>query len=468
MVPSNRFPEQLMRQLKTLFALGRQDTPPPRLLVAVSGGMDSMVLLTVLGQIASRYPLQLVAGHVHHGLRGEEADGDAALVQHWAAYLGVSCTVCHLSEAEIQQMKTGNLEEEARYLRYRALAAMAAEVGCHAICTAHTRDDQAETVLHRIARSTGWAGLCGILPRREEGTVPIIRPLLIFGRDTIEAYARAEGVPSRMDSMNLDPSFTRVRIRKEILPYLRETLNPALDKALAHLADLAQEEEQYWQNHLAFLLSRLGPASRVEPCPRSDFLRLTRAEQRRLLRHCCGRGMSEPSFPQIEAMLGLIGGTKPQGEIHLTSSWYLYRRYEVFFFAPPMPPGRPLLQRNLTIPGETWIAEWGWRITARFLSRAEYENHKNAPDSLFLPADALGDLVWIRSRRAGDIMSPAGMQGRKKVKKILQELEISFEARERVPVIGRGDTILALAGLCISREGMVREDTQRILWLQWE
>jgi tRNA(Ile)-lysidine synthase len=200
---------------------------------AVSGGADSVALLR--GLIAAGVGPVTVA-HFNHLLRGAEADADEAFVRDLAARLGLECRT---GSADVASAAAGdNLEATARRLRYDWLARVAADVGAGWVATGHTADDQAETVLHRLIRGTGVRGLRGIAARRAVGSVEIVRPLLTVTRADVLAYLTDRGQPFRDDATNADPTFTRNRIRHELLPLLR-TFNPVVAAALARLAEQA-------------------------------------------------------------------------------------------------------------------------------------------------------------------------------------------------------------------------------------
>ena len=194
-------------------------------MVAVSGGADSVALLRALVEIGAT----VVIGHVNHQLRGDESDGDERFVIELARTLGVPARTVGV------QIESGNVEAEARRLRYDWLTELAGEVGASWIATGHTADDQAETVLHRLIRGTGLQGLRGIAPVREH----ILRPMLAITRTDLIDYLHFHVQPFRTDSTNADTAFTRNRIRAEVLPLLR-TFNPAIVDVLGRLSVQAE------------------------------------------------------------------------------------------------------------------------------------------------------------------------------------------------------------------------------------
>lgn len=228
-------------------------------IVAVSGGADSVALLRALRACRAN----CLVAHVNHQLRGEESDGDEQFVRELCATLGIECRV---TRADVAALATSdNLESTARRVRYDFFAEVAREVNATWIATAHTADDQAETVLHRLIRGTGLQGLRGIARTKpatatantsETATPHIIRPLLAVTRDDVIAHLAEIRQPYRTDSTNADTRFTRNRIRHELLPLLR-SFNPDVVNALAHVAEHANEAHAIITGTAAELLAKV-------------------------------------------------------------------------------------------------------------------------------------------------------------------------------------------------------------------
>ncbi len=224
--------------------------PPQRwkdltVLLAVSGGADSVALLRAMHAQKAEGTGQLAVAHFHHGLRGLEADADQELVEAICSEAGVTCHVGHGEVGELAQSEGDGLEAAARTARYRFLQQTAQRLGARYVVTAHTADDQMETILHRIVRGTGIAGLRGMPRARELGpAVALIRPLLALRRSEVLAYLGAIGQPCRFDTSNLDTRLTRNRIRRELLPQLAAEYNPGVGEALLRLGQLAGEAQE--------------------------------------------------------------------------------------------------------------------------------------------------------------------------------------------------------------------------------
>lgn len=213
-----------------------------RVLVGVSGGPDSVLLLIGLAELRAEFTLELFAAHVHHGWRGAEADADAEFVAELGRSLSLPTEVLHIMPERKAAHAGKSVEEAARDARYELLIEAAGRNGCMAIAVGHTADDQAETVLHHILRGTGLAGLGGMPAERSlTESIRLVRPLLSVTRAEILQFLADRNQPYRIDATNAEPSLTRNRLRIELLPLLRDQFNPQVDAALLRLAQQAAE-----------------------------------------------------------------------------------------------------------------------------------------------------------------------------------------------------------------------------------
>lgn len=295
--------------------------PGMRLAVAVSGGADSVALLRALVNAASEIGLVLSVAHLHHGIRSADADADAKFVADLAANLGL---VFHRREVDAPaaaQKNRETLEEAARNLRYAWFAELLASGVADAVATAHTLDDQAETVLHKFLRGAWTEGLGGIHPVLAQPQGPILRPFLGVRRHAIEAWLASIGQPWREDATNADTAHTRNRLRHDLLPALA-AYNPRIYEQLANLATLARDEDAYWQAELARILPPLllpgrpvrggGRAASTDPNETSVALEIDRlpasaAVRRRILRAAARHLGVALNFDQTERLLAMCG-----------------------------------------------------------------------------------------------------------------------------------------------------------------
>jgi tRNA(Ile)-lysidine synthase len=291
-------------------------------LVAASGGVDSTVLLHGLRELSQELDLKLAVGHVNHGLRGQESDADEASVRQLAARLDLDFAS---RRVEPQAMRVGTpssrrptLQEASRQLRYGALGSLAEELRVDLVATGHTADDQAETVLLRLLRGTGPAGLAGIPARSRDGQV--VRPLLRIPRQEIETWARGRGLSWREDASNRSLGYARNRLRERWLPGLARDFNPQLLRAVGDLAEAQYQESEWFEAEVEreatarFLLD--GDSLWIE---RKDWAALPAALARRLARralHALGAGRTV-SRVHLERMLHFLAEGRPGARLEL-------------------------------------------------------------------------------------------------------------------------------------------------------
>lgn len=300
-------PADADRILNVRWLRGVDGFPARGVVVAASGGLDSMTLLHALcawcGPEAAR---RLHVAHLNHGLRGAEADADARFVAETAARLGLQWTVEQANVGHAAAATRGNVEAVARRMRYAFLRRTAERVGAAFIATAHTQSDQAETVLLRLVRGTGPDGLTALAPLRpveDDSPVLVIRPLLATPRAHVAAYAQRYGVAFREDATNRDLARARNRLRHVVIPEL-ERLNPQLGAALARLAQLAREDGDYLKTVVAEWLARHARrAGRRWALPVAELTALPPALRRRVL-HAVAQRKEYPAvaFHHIEAI----------------------------------------------------------------------------------------------------------------------------------------------------------------------
>ena len=326
-------------------ALRRLGLGGRRVLVAVSGGVDSVVLAQALHELSEREGLKLLIGHVNHGLRGRESEADQAAVEALGARLGLDVEVARAEPGPLREGRSSRdrptLQEAARTVRYAALAELAARRGAEHVATAHNADDQAETVLLRLLRGTGPDGLGGIPERSPDGR--IVRPLLGVSREAIERFARERGLEWREDASNARLAYTRNRLRLRWLPGLARDFNPRLLRAIGALAE-AQRQDSAWiaalvEREAASRFTREGAWLRIDA---KDWSSLPEALARRLARSAlqqCGAARHVTRV-HLERMQRFLRSARPGSAIELPGGLRLRRDRDGFRLGPAAaPPG---------------------------------------------------------------------------------------------------------------------------------
>ena len=317
--------------------------PHESVVCAVSGGVDSVVMLHALHQVnrRKRLGLTLHAAHIDHGLRDDSAE-DAEWVGTLAGRLGLPFTGRRVYVPALLRRERSSIEEAARKARYNALEQMAIDLGATCVAVAHHADDQAETVLHHIIRGTGMAGLAGMAaarPIRDESPVLLIRPMLEFTREEIEDYAGARGLEFREDSTNLDVSLTRNRIRRQLLPLLGREFNPRVVEALVRLANHARDAAEIVADIATDLLavSTVGITKGVAQLDVATLTRVPAAVVREAIRQALVRlGTPLQSLDQerLAAVLSLTEGDGRRRTVELPGRFAAQRRGKLLLLGP--------------------------------------------------------------------------------------------------------------------------------------
>ncbi len=450
----------------------RYDLLPPdaTLIVAVSGGADSLALLHILNQLRHRARWQLHAATLDHGLRGQAGADDAAFVVQTCNAWGIPVTVGRADVPLLARQRGTGIEETARAARYDFLAATARANHARHIVTAHHADDQAETILLHLIRGSGLQGLTGMnfrLPLPAHPDLTLIRPLLNITRREIEAYCAAHDLRSRHDSTNLDTAYLRNRIRLQTLPDLRQ-LNPQVDRALLQLADIAAVESDYISQQLAELVM---PHARLEAgrvaLDRGIFRQLHPALQRRFVRHAAQTlGAADAGYEHITQAAALATRGEAGAQALLPGGLRLRVDYSAVVVeradAPPPPYNYPLLPRNsvisATTPGHTPLPGGTWTLHTS-------DTPVPAAQPLAIPSGA--DLA-LRTRRAGDQFAPLGLGGHhQSLRKWLINRKIPQALRAQLPLLTVNGQIAALfyAGQWfISEDFALQQDSPRVLY----
>ncbi len=422
-------------------------------LVAVSGGADSVALLRVLTALAPELSLRLHVLHVDHGLR-PDSPRDAEFVRQLAARLDVAVDVARVTVAP-----GGSLEAAARAARYAALEAHATRLGADRIALGHTADDQAETVLMRMLAGAGVRGLAGIPPVRGR----IIRPLLETRRPQLVAALREMELPWIEDPSNRDPKFLRNRIRHELLPLLGASYRADVVPTLTRVGRLCRDTVEAIERVAARELDRLAVSAdgavvlehaALGELPRQVAAEILRQAAARLgrrapLRAWAHRGLARVLAappPRRPFRLGGVTVEVSCGHIRLGGA-----------------PARPWPARELAVPGRVELPEIGRVLEARVISTAGYVVPR-ARDRVAFDAAMVPARLTVRARRRGDRFSPFGA-GERRLKAFLIDAKIPRWERDRLPLVEADGAILWIAGVRRGREAPVTAATRSVVEL---
>ena len=421
--------------------------------VAVSGGADSVALLRILLELRQELGIVLSVVHLNHKLRGDESDAEEQFVCNLAAAHGLE-VICESRDVKAYAAaKKLSLEAGARELRYEFFHETL-EGNLDRIATAHSLDDQAETVLMKLARGAGTRGLAGIYPEvsiqhsapsSQPRAKAVIRPLLAIRREWLTDYLGELGQDWREDSSNRDLRHTRNRVRHGILPRLEKHVNPSVCEVLAEAAEIARDEEQYWAGEVARLLPVVW--NRTERGAKLNCSRLSEfglALQRRLVR-AAGESLALGlEFRHVEELLAL---REEGARTNLPGDWVVSRqkgelRFEVISEAPSG------YRYDLSVPGEVLVFEAGLTVKALAVDSA---GERYNPAHLLDWKHAHGGLI-VRNWEAGERFWPSHTKAPKKIKELLQDRHITGDEKKRWPVVASGDEVVWVRGLGVRRD----------------
>jgi tRNA(Ile)-lysidine synthase len=459
--------------------------------LGVSGGADSLCLLHALRALAGDYGVALHVGHLHHGLRGEEADADATFVASLCEAWGLPCTVAYADVRALARQGRLSIEETARQARYRFLGGLARSLGARSVAVAHQADDQVETVLMHLLRGAGLAGLRGMRPlarldalrldalRLGDADLPpirLLRPLLEVTRAQVAAYCRARGLSPRFDRSNLDTTHYRNRLRHELLPLL-ETYNPAIRQVLRRTAEAVAADHALLRAVLDEAWARVvrretdGAIVLDTTAFRAQPLALRRALLREAI-HRLRRSLRNINWVHVEDAVRLAERGQTGDMATLPSGLALTLGYDALTVAPvgyaPVEDDQPRIQETLPVPleGELSLPGGEWVLRTALLPRDalpdDWARHAD-PYLAYLDADRLTAPLCLRPRRPGDWLLPLGLGGRQKVGDLMTNCKIPRYRRDTAPLLVCGDEIAWVAGYRLDARYTVGPETRIVL-----
>ncbi len=429
-----------------------------RCLVALSGGGDSVALLLLLVELRTLLGLSLSAAHLDHGLRqGSRADRD--FVRSLCRRLGVPLTCARADIRSLARSRNLSVEAAGRKARYSFLRRVALRLGCQVVLTAHTADDQAETVLLRLVSGTGLRGLAGIQSHRRDG---VVRPLLPFTRQELRDWLHAAGQPWQEDPTNQVADAPRTRIRLLLMPMLKEW-NPRILQALGRLARQAREDETCLAGLARPLLrsARRQPGALVLSLPKLQ--RLDPPVRWRALRRALARLGCRLEARHRDLLEDLLAG--PSGrDLDLPGGRRARRRgqelhLEALPAVPPEPPPPAALSCQ---PGQVELPRWNLRLEMFPCDEAA----PPAPWEVWLDPELLDGPLEVRSRRPGDRFRPAGGTGQTTLKKYLHALGLPKEDRDQIPLLCHQDRVVWVIGHRADQDFLATPKTRRVLRLR--
>ena len=450
--------------------LGKGD----KVLVAVSGGQDSVALLYALLGIKDEFDLDLCVAHLNHKLRGKESDADQKFVKNLASELNLKFFTKSVDVKKEAKKKKLSLEEAARLVRYRYLEDLAERIKADRIAMGHQADDQAETFLMRLLRGAGGAGLSGISPKRGK----IVRPLIDIKKEEIERFLKQKGQSYRTDSSNLLPNYFRNRVRLSLLPEIKRKFNPKIVDVLNRASNIISLQQQYVEKKSEEILRIVCKSKKKDKIvlDLKRFIGYNICLKREMIRLCVkelvgdrfaslAASSTELSFDTIERTLGLIQKQKSGRKVKLIgNTWAEVSGENLAIYIEK----RKQHNYAISLPGTKDLRGLGIRIKSKIVSRPSLpQKIKSKGEQVaFLDWEKLKEPFRLRNRRPKDKFKPLGMQGTKSVADFLIDMKVPRYERDEVMLLAAGGKIAWILGYRISDEFKVTDKTKKVLRIE--
>jgi tRNA(Ile)-lysidine synthase len=469
--------KKILRTVRETIAVHRMFSRGDSVLVAVSGGPDSVALVHVLHTLAGEYAFRPAIAHLNHCLRGPESDRDAEFVKVIARQLGVPIYAERKEVLAFQRSCGLSLEEAGRRIRYEFFDAVSTKYGFNKIALGHHSDDNAELVLINLLRGSGPLGLSGIAPVRAG---KIVRPLIQLGRLEIINYLTEKKIPYVTDTSNTDPAFMRNKIRHHLIPELQTAYNPRIIETLNRIGEIIGAEDQWLDDTLEPVFKQFVSlkANQKISLTLSDFNQLPKAVKRRVIRkaiRCVKKDLRRITFLHVEAILHLIEKGRVTGRLNLPDGVLVERNTVELTIVKRNKAGKRKndkisqtdstdYQYAMPIAGTLAIKEADVSITLCEIHADDLPDFKEIGAHIaFFDLDRLLFPLLVRNLRPGDRFSPLGVNGTQKVKKFFINHKIPAAQRRKCPLLLSGGNIIWIVGHRIDNAVKVSPQTRRVL-----
>ncbi len=469
-------PKRILDRVASVIRLHKLINDNDHVIVAVSGGADSLALLHILEGID--LPLNLVALYIDHGLRPDETPHEIKAIESNCSSLKIPFLVRTVNVHELVAQKKHSLEEAARILRYRALEEVRQECGAKLIAVGHTADDQAEEFFIRLIRGSSSRGLSGMKPKRDN----IVRPLLYETKEHLVNFLSDRGVNWCLDSSNLDRRFLRNRVRLDLLPLLEEKFNPSLRKTILQNMDVLSEEDSFLDEHtsdayvdcIEFSELPINGEKHSELSISSEKILASHpAIRRRIVEKCCWHMGVQPTYEQICTLISFIENGQNGRELHLADGVRAEKLPHKLRLSRPLPEGiirgskhpASSIYQSIPAPGRYTIAGLEKELVLEELPVTT--DKKKSEGELWVDQAKISFPLLLRSFQTGERFYPCGGVGSKKLSRYFNDRKIPSKERPAWPVLLSENKIVALVGLQLDSSFRISSDTSRILSIQW-
>jgi tRNA(Ile)-lysidine synthase len=456
--------EQVRRTIDRYRLLDKGD----RLVVGVSAGVDSMVLLHLLSAYRQEFDLSLIVAHVNHGLRPEESEKEMELVKKESERLGFTFEYGQFNVKEFQKAGGISLQDAARRIRFHFFNVLLQKYNANKIALGHHADDQVETVLLRLMRGSGLKGLKGMLPIREGR---VIRPLLEVWRREIESFAEEMKIPYLLDSSNLKKNYLRNQLRLSLIPLIEKEYQPNFKKIVLKTSTILREENDYLERETEESYQKIVREGKdTLSFGFSEYQSLHPAIQWRIIQKMLGRIytgemiLEEGEWLEVSQIYKKLEQPSPSFLLELPHGVCLEKRYDLVLMKKEWVKQIPPFEVELISPGRTYIEEIEKEVMIEETSRNDkFKDLYGLPNVVLLDYQNLQFPLKIRNFRPGDRFQPLGVKGTQKLKEFFIDHKIPKFERPRIPLLISGEMIAWVVGYRIDERVKITENTQKVL-----
>lgn len=438
------------------------------IVVGVSGGPDSMALLYCLLEARKTIPFNIHVAHVNHGVRGEEARRDQLFVEKKCKELGLPFYTRNVNMNEYAKEKGITSEEAGRELRYGFFREILKDLGKGKIAVAHNMNDQAETILMRIMRGTGPDGLKGM----EYKSNDIIRPILGIDRKEIEEYIVKKGIETVLDKTNLEPIYSRNKIRLELIPYIEKNFNPNIVNTLWRMSRIFSLDlnflEKYTKIKFNNMLKRYDKNSII--LHGGKFLEEHRSIQQRILRNAIleiNNSLQGITETQISSAVDILKNFQTGKKFHFSNDIVLRTNYDEIIIEKSKESDKITYSYDIDVPGAISLDN-GYYFETKIIIKDDNFVMEKAKNVRYFDFDKVKGNLKIRNRREGDRFVPFGMRGSKKLKDYFIDEKVPRDLRDRIPLVVDDENILWVVGYRTNDLYKVTDATKRILLISYK
>jgi tRNA(Ile)-lysidine synthase len=438
-----------------------------RLIVGVSAGVDSMVLLHLLNACRETFHLSLIVAHVNHGFRPEESEREAGLVQKESARFRLPFEYGQFNVKEFQKLGGFSPQDAARRVRFDFFYDLLHKHHAQKIVLGHNADDQVETILLRLIRGSGLQGLKGILPIREGR---VIRPLLEVWKEEIESFAVEKRIPFLRDSSNLKKDYLRNRIRLSLIPFIEGEYQPHFKETLLRTSTILREENDYLERGAEEAYQKIiHEANHTLSFKFSEYQSLHQAIQWRVIKKIVERILDEGMAADdrggtdVHKIYRKLRLSTPSFFLELPRGFWVERRYDVVLLGKGGVKPCPPFEVDFVSPGHTFVEEIGKEVRIEETGRDLLGDYTTPPDTALMDYECLQFPLKMRNFRPGDRFCPLGVKGTQKLKDFFIDHKVPNFERPRVPLLISEERIAWVVGYRIDDRVKVTERTKRIL-----